>query len=127
MGGESEQKGLMTLEYVWGAAAGLVYGGCVGFLKYIFLWRKLLNPKDNTPIKSTAIYGRMFISYFINLAALLAVYLLRDIMPFEFVSTAIGAAVGLSISGKIFSIQKIYRKAGEYNLEENDISGGLQQ
>jgi len=98
------------LEYVWGALAGLVYGGAVGTLKYIFLWRKLLAEDGQTEITDKMLYTRMFISYFVNAATLLLVFFVRNWIPFDFTAAAIATAVALSLSGKFYSIQKVAGK-----------------
>ena len=88
-----------------GVAAGLVYGFPVGFLKYICLWKTIL--KSDRELTSGALYGRMGISWVVNVAALLVVFIFRNIMPVNFAAAMIGAAVGLSISGKLAPIGDI--------------------
>ncbi|MBQ2746936.1 MAG: hypothetical protein IJF28_00530 [Firmicutes bacterium] len=46
-------------------------------------------------------------SFFINIGALLLIYFVREMIPFDFAATIISAAVGLSIFGRSFSIHKI--------------------
>ena len=101
------------MEYFLGALAGVIYGGVVGALKYILLWRKLLSPKDESKISDKAVYVRMFISYAVNFATLLAVFFARNIIPFDFAAAAIGTAVALSLSGKFYSIHKVAQTIGE--------------
>ncbi len=97
-----------NLIYVYGLVAGLVYGGTVGFMKYIFLWRKFfVNPENQT--NSTGLFKRMIISYIINFIALVVVLLVKDRIPFEFMSTAIGTAIALSLSGRLFPLHKIIK------------------
>ncbi len=97
------------MEYVFGAIVGLIYGGLVGFLKYLFLWKGLANDDDNT-ISMKTVSIRMIISFVTNFITLIITYFVRDIIPFDFTALAIGTAIALSISGKVFSIQKTLQK-----------------
>ncbi|MHC1721917.1 MAG: hypothetical protein AB9836_01795 [Aminipila sp.] len=97
------------MEYVLGAVVGIIYGGLAGFLKYIFLWRKLVKETDNT-IKMTAVTTRLTISYMVNAGILLITFLIRDMVPFDFVALITGTAFSLVVAGKFFSIQKLMKK-----------------
>lgn len=97
------------MEYFLGAVAGIVYGGLVGFLKYFFLWRKLLK-EENNAVNMKVVTVKMIISYAINFVTLILTYFLRNIIPFDFVAFAVGTAMALSLAGKIFSMQKILQK-----------------
>lgn len=97
------------MEYILGAAAGILYGGSVGLLKYIFLWKKMTDDACDA-ITTKMVYIRLIISYVANVAALLSTYFVRNIIPFDFAAFAIGTAVALSLAGKIFSIQKALQK-----------------
>lgn len=100
------------MEYLVGALVGILYGGLVGVCKYFFIWRSFLNSdssgKDDTPSLKN-MYIRMFISYTVNIITLLITYFIRDLIPFDFAALAIATAIALSITGKVFSIQKVYR------------------
>lgn len=97
--------------YFLSALAGAAYGGLIGFLKYLVLWRKLLNAADDCKIKDTAVTGRMLISYAVNAAVLISVLLLRDvILPLDFFVTVVAVALALSVSGRFYPIHKIYSK-----------------
>lgn len=108
------------MEYVIGAIAGAIFGGAVGAGKYFFLWRKLLNPKyePKTNFTATTIYIKMGASYIINILTLLIVFLLRDVMPFDFVAAIIATAIVLSISSRVFSINKV---ADNIDRQESNI------
>ncbi|QAT43890.1 hypothetical protein [Aminipila luticellarii] len=97
------------MEYVIGAIVGILYGGLAGFLKYIFLWRKLVKETDNT-ITMGAVTTRMGISYVTNVVVLLITFLIRNRIPFDFVALIIGTAFSLALTGKIFSLQKLMEK-----------------
>ena len=55
----------------------------------------------------------MIASNIINIAVLATVFLLRDIMSFSFVAALFGAAVGLSIAGKLAPVRKIIQHIRE--------------
>lgn len=103
------KRGLLDLEYVLSAVVGIIYGGLAGFLKYIFLWRKLVKETDNT-IKMTAVTTRLTISYIVNAVILLIAFLIRDMISFDFVVLITATAFSLVLSGKFFSIQKLMKK-----------------
>ncbi len=96
------------MEYVIGAIAGAVFGGAAGAVKYFVLWRKLLNPnyKPDQNTVAKLLYRNMIASYVINIITLLIVFLLRNVMPFDFVATIIAAALALSIANRVFPINK---------------------
>lgn len=98
------------MEYLVGALAGILLGGTVGVCKYFFLWRGILSNKEDDTITMKKMYLRMFISYIVNIITLLITYFLRNIIPFDFVAFAIATAASLSIAGKFFSLQKVYKK-----------------
>jgi hypothetical protein len=99
------------LEYIWAVILGILYGGFVGVCKYLFLWRKILHPKDDWELTTKRMYTRMFLSMAINTATLLLVYFVRNLLPVDFVTLAIATALALSLSGRAYSIHKIQSKA----------------
>lgn len=100
-------------EYIISIFAGAIYGIGIGFLKYITLWKKMLNAPEETKFKSSAVTLRMIISYTVNIVTLLLVYFLRNVIPLDFTFVIIAAAIGLSLSGKIYSIHKTYGKVSD--------------
>ena len=101
------------MEYIWGALAGLAFGGLIGAIKYYVLWHKTAKAPQSSEITSSYVYIRMIISNVINVAALAIVFLLRDIICFSFVAALFGAAVGLSIAGKLAPIKKVMQHIRE--------------
>lgn len=99
--------------YIISIAAGVIYGIVVGLLKYTLLWRKMLKASAESSFKTSAVTTRMIISYIVNIAALLLVYFIRNILPTDFTFTIIAAAIGISISGKFYSIHKVYNKVSD--------------
>ena len=84
------------MTYVIGGLAGLIYGAVFGLLK------RLVFPKNTEPngfMKQVYLY--MGVSMLINVVVLLSVYFLRHLWPYSFEATIIGAAVGLSVTGKL--------------------------
>ncbi len=98
------------MEYVWAVVMGVLYGGFVGVCKYLFLWRKVIHPKDDWELTTKRMYTRMFLSMAINTATLLLVYFTRNILPVDFVTFAIATALALSLSGRAYSLHKIQSK-----------------
>jgi len=95
-----------VLTYLIGAVSGLIYGVLLGFLKRI-----LFLPKNTEPekfMKETTVY--MLISMVINVVSLLAIFFLRNVLPFSFEAMLIAAAVGLSLTGQVSSILKTLQK-----------------
>jgi len=101
-------KGLLGLEYILGALAGIIYGGLVGFFKYFFLWKKLLRNDDTVTMKTVSV--RLMASYAVNFITLIITYFVRNMIPFDFMAFAIATALALSLAGKVFSVQKVLQK-----------------
>lgn len=116
------------MEYLIAAIVGLVYGLLVAILKYIFLWKKLVDPEYYAAIKENQLIARMIISFVTNVVALLLVFFLRNVLPFNFAAAAIATALGLSGGGKIFSmaktISKINLEADAVEAKETEAAAG---
>lgn len=91
--------------YIGGAIAGAAYGSLIGYIKYTALWKRIL--KSDREITTRTLYQHMGISYAINIAALLVVFLMRDLLPWEFTAVLIAAAVMLSLIGKLAPMSEI--------------------
>ena len=109
---------MIYMTYLIAAIVGLAYGLIVAILKYIFLWKKLVDPKYYEAVKENQLIARMVISFVTNVVALLLVFFLRNVIPFNFAVTAIATALGLSGGGKIFSMAKTINKI---NLEADAV------
>jgi len=83
--------------YAIGALAGLIYGGLFGLVKHLFRNSSLLKKKD--AVKQVYIY--MAVSMAINIAVLLSIYFVRNLLPWSFTAMLIAAAVSLSLAGKL--------------------------
>ena len=98
------------MTYVIGALVGAAFGALVAFLKNIFIWKKYgeFDPSDGgDPAKASDIYIRSMVSFAVNVATLLVVFLLRDKMPFSFVACIIGTAAALATLNRIFARRQI--------------------
>lgn len=93
------------MTYVIGAAAGLVLGAIIGALKIRFIWGEYLR-KEYGYDEAGALYGRMLASNITNVAVLVIVFFLRDIVPFDGISFLIGTAVALVLMNKALSISQ---------------------
>jgi len=96
--------------FVISAIVGLAYGGAAGYLKYTLLWRNLLNIEGSVKMKNAEIMTKVFLGYIINAVVLIVVALAKDILPIDVLATLLGTAIGLSVSGKVWSIQKVLHK-----------------
>ena len=106
--------------YIYGAIAGFIYGAVVGTLKYLLVWRRMLKAAvSNDKKEQRFIVTGMMASFFINIWSLIAVYLVRNIIPFDFAATIVAAAIALSIFGRSFSIGKVLREPGDKGNKEN--------
>lgn len=98
------------LEYILGAAAGLILGGLVGQLKNRLIWRKYLRDSDSSSAAQTTtagwLYARAGISYFVNVLTLAAAFLLRNAVPFHGLAFLIGTAAALIIMNKVLIVEQ---------------------
>lgn len=97
------------MTYVIGAAAGLLFGGLAGYLKNRLIWKKYLQQSASDGMGNNdmaSAYGRALLSYAINVAVLVIVFLVRNIVPFDGIACLIGAAVALSIMNKVLTVQQ---------------------
>ena len=95
------------MEYVWGALAGLAFGGLAGIIKYFALWHRSLSAPEDRGIKPSSVYTKMIISNVVNVAVLAVVFIVRKHLPFDFATALLGVAVGLSLAGKLAPMKKI--------------------
>lgn len=94
------------MNYILAILAGLVYGGLAGYLKYLFLWRKVIK-NEKVSVTQSQVYTKMIISNLANVAVLLIVFLLRNTIPLDFVWVLLGAAAALSLTGKLAPMKTI--------------------
>lgn len=94
------------MTYVIGAIVGLVFGGIVGALKNRFIWGSYLRrSSDETDSgEAGALYSRMLMSNLVNLATLLIVFFIRNLVPFDGIALLIGTAVALTIMNRVLSM-----------------------
>lgn len=96
------------LEYAIGAVVGLIFGGLVGQLKNLFIWRKYLRDSDSSGAAEQnsvgGLYARAGISYFVNILTLAAAFFLRNAVPFHGLAFLVGTAVALTIMNKVLAL-----------------------
>ena len=90
---------------VAGAIIGLIYGGLIGLIKYVCLWKNVI--KTEKELTMGVLYIRMGIGYAVNILTLLLVFLIRNAIPLNFMATLLAAAVGLSLAGKLAPMTRI--------------------
>lgn len=96
---------MTTGQYLLGGAAGLVFGLLVAAGNTLLMRRSLQRARQNT----ASVMGTSGLRQVINLAALVLVYLLRNVVPLPLAGTLIGTAVGLS-GGSIAGVWILARK-----------------
>jgi hypothetical protein len=106
-----KHTGGTVFSYILGAITGAAFGSMVGYIKYATLWKRII--KDNKKISTGALYQHLGVSYAINIATLLFVFLMRNIMPFDFVIVMIATAVMLSLIGKLAPMSEIMNHVEE--------------
>lgn len=98
------------MTYVIGAVAGIVFGGIVGSLKSLFIWRKYGNYSGEYEYSGDAsgnsIYARAMISYFVNILTLLAAFLARNIVPFDGIAFLIATALTLALMNHVWALKQ---------------------
>ena len=92
------------MSVIEGILAGLTYGLVVGLIKYASLWKSIIKSKKELTLG--ALYLRMGIGYAINVVALLFVFLIRNLVPLNFMAMILSAAIGLSVAGKLAPIRE---------------------
>lgn len=85
------------MEYVIGALTGLLTGGLLGYVKNRLIWSRYIKKSNENGYsnESAQVYGRLLASNALNIVILVIVFLMRDIVPVEWVSFLLGAATGL--------------------------------
>lgn len=85
------------MEYVIGALTGLLTGGLLGFIKNKLVWSRYIDKSNEEGYnnESAQVYGRLLASNALNIIILVIVFLMRNIVPVEWVSFLLGAATGL--------------------------------
>ena len=96
------------MTYALGVIAGLVFGGIMGQLKNLFIWRRYLRESASEhagPENLGSLYTRSFISYAVNLLVLAAAFFSRDILPFNGIAFLVGTAVALATMNKVLAFE----------------------
>ena len=65
------------MEYALGAVAGLIFGGLIGQLKNLFIWKKYPRESASSGAEANTVgglYARAGISYFVNILTLAAAF-----------------------------------------------------
>ena len=91
--------------YLIGALVGLAFGSIVAFLKEKLLWGRFAQQTD-TGGGVGGVLGRSGISFAVNLATLLIIFLLREKMPFSWEACIVAAATALAVLNMWFAARK---------------------
>ena len=97
------------MTYIIGAVAGIIFGGTVGSLKSLVIWKKY-GVEDTSgygyQTSGNSIYARAMISYFVNILTLLAAFLVRNIVPFDGIAFLIATALTLAVMNHIWALKQ---------------------
>ncbi|MCI8647299.1 MAG: hypothetical protein HFE76_11065 [Firmicutes bacterium] len=94
------------MEYALGAVAGLIFGGLIGQLKNLFIWKKYLRESASSGAEANTVgglYARAGISYFVNILTLAAAFFLRNAVPFHGLAFLVGTAIALTVMNKVLA------------------------
>ena len=97
------------MTYALGVIAGLVFGGIMGQLKNLFIWRRYLRESASEhagPENLGSLYTRSFISYAVNLLVLAAAFFSRDILPFNGIAFLVVTALELATINKVLAFEQ---------------------
>lgn len=92
-----------------GVAAGIFLGCIVGLLKNIFVWGSYLrnqNSNGDTSKEQTMIMKKSIVSYLVCLGVLLAIYLLRGVLPFDWIYCLIATGLCISMMNVLIASKK---------------------
>lgn len=94
------------MEYALGTVAGLIFGGLIGQLKNLFIWKKYLRESASSRAEANTVgglYARAGISYFVNILTLAAAFFLRNAVPFHGLAFLVGTAIALTVMNKVLA------------------------
>lgn len=106
------------MDYLIALLAGCTYGAAVGGLKYLILWRPLAHQKRQFTDRNIMI--AQIISIMVSVIVLLSVFFLRDFWPYSFELTILGAAIGLSIMGRLSPLRDIKKIESAVNAKNSE-------
>ena len=89
----------MIMKYVIGAVIGLLWGALIAWLN------SRINKKALEKNTTKAVLSANVTRTAIDLAALAAVFLLRNVLPFSFEATIVGTAASLGLLTVFFAFQ----------------------
>lgn len=87
------------MKYVYGALAGLVWGALAALLNGYISKRAMQKEK------ASAMMGANLVRTAVDVAALAAVLLLRNVLPFSFEAALVGTALSLSMLTIVIAFQ----------------------
>ena len=104
-------------QYLIGGVIGAAFGVAVTAVSAVLTRRNMKNGDANSMMA-----GSMLRTLF-DILALLAAYLLRNVLPFPFYGVIIGTALGLSV-GNIIQASRIGKKLKDEAKQENTKTDG---
>lgn len=97
-----------TWQYILGGLAGLVLGAAVSVCLHRITMRKINKANNTTDVMLVS--GIRFV---VSAALLFLIFLLRNVLPFSFYATIIGAALGLTATSVVLSMVQMRKTARE--------------
>ena len=95
------------MDYVIGAVAGLAAGCLIGYLKNIFIWKGYVSKGDGASDHEQAqVYSRAMISYLVNIVALVAVFVVRNHLPFSWMTCIVALATGMALMNIVTAVRR---------------------
>ena len=95
------------MDYVIGALAGLAAGCLIGYLKNIFVWKSYVSKGDGASEHEQAqVYSRAMISYLVNIVALVVAFVIRDYLPFSWITFIVALATGIALMNIITAARR---------------------
>ena len=104
-------------EYLIGGVIGAAFGFAVANISAL-LTRRGVKKSDTNAVMAVSMLRTL-----LDILALLAVYLLRNVLPFPFYGVIIGTAIGLSVSNIILA-SRIGKKMKDEAKQENTKTDG---
>jgi hypothetical protein len=98
------------MDLILGLLVGAVFGVIVSFFQYKLLMWKLKKMDEKGDTSTAGVMKIYAVRYLISILVLLVVFLTRNLLPFHFYGTLIGAAFGLTIPSQIMAIRAGIKK-----------------
>lgn len=104
------------MSHLIGVVVGVVLGCGVGVIKNVFVWdgylRKQKENRDSVK-EQRSIMKRSIVSYFVCLGILLVIYLLRNVLPFDWIWCLVATGISISLMNIALALRQKLRLNNE--------------